>query len=549
MSTVTPPADFRGTFRDDLPARAVYAEGAGIARCVPAAVAVPGDAADVERLVQWASTTGTPLVPRGSGSGMAGGAVGAGVVVDLSRLAAIGAVDVAARRVSVGPGAVRGAVEAAARAVGLTFPPDPSSSPFCTLGGMAGTNAAGARTMRFGATRRWVAALDCVFADGSRAVVRRGAPPPDVAPVRRFLAEVAPSLVPNDVPRHAVRKESSGYALADYAASGDLVDLLVGSEGTLALFVGLELALAPAPAATSGVLAAYATLEGAVAGAALARGAGASACELLDRTFLDVAASGATDADAHALPTVPDAAESVILVELEGASVDGARDAARALADALGAAGALDVQVALDAAGERALWALRHAASPILSRLDPSLKSMQFIEDGTVPPDRLPDYVRGVRAALARQGIRGVIFGHAGDANVHVNPLVDLRDPDWRARVAALLDEVTALVARLGGTLSGEHGDGRLRTPLLDRVWDADALALFAAVKRAFDPQGILNPGVKVALPGQAPIDDVKYDRSLPPLPADARAALDRVADRREYARFRLELLRGGMAG
>jgi FAD/FMN-containing dehydrogenase len=401
-----------------------------------------------------------------------------------------------------------------------------------------------------------VTALDCVFSDGTRAVVRRRAAAPDVPAVRRFLATVAPTLQGRgDVARHDVRKESSGYALAEYAEGGDLVDLLVGSEGTLALFVGVELALAPAPNATSSVLAAFGTLEAAVLGAALARDAGASACELLDRTFLDVAtrgaaalgeapnAAGPAPSNVTPLPPVPADVESVILVEFEGESAAQARASAERLSGALLAAGARDVQVALDPRAEHALWALRHAASPILARLDPRLKSMQFVEDGTVPPEWLPEYVRGVRAALARQGMRGVIFGHAGDANVHVNPLVDVSLPGWRARVTALLDEVTALVASLGGTLTGEHGDGRLRTPLLDRVWDADALALFAEVKRAFDPSGVLNPGVKVPLPNQAPIDDVKYDPALPPLPAPVRGALDRIADRREYARFRLDLL------
>jgi FAD/FMN-containing dehydrogenase len=534
-----PVPDFRGAFRTDLPARALYAEGAGIARCVPRAVAVPSDAADVERLVAWATRTATALVPRGSGSGMAGGAVGPDVVVDLSRLDAIAPVDATARRVWVGPGAVRGAVETAARAAGLTFPADPSSGAFCTVGGMAATYAAGAHALRYGSTRPWIQALDCVFADGTRAVVRRGAPPPDLPAVRRFLADAAPSIRARGArARHDVRKDSSGYAVADYAASGELVDLLVGSEGTLALFVGLELALAPAPAATSSVLAAVATLEGAVLGAALARDAGASACELLDRTFLEVAREGG-----DAIPDVPAETEAAVLVELEGETAAQARAVADRLAAALVAAGARDVRVALDADAEHALWSLRHAASPILARLDPSLKSMQFIEDAAVPPDRLPEYVRGVRAALDRQEMRGVIFGHAGDANVHVNPLVDLRRDDWRARVAALLEEVTALAARLGGTLTGEHGDGRLRTPLLHRTWSGDALALFGAVKRAFDPDGVLNPGVKVARPGQAPLGDIKYDPDLPPLPAGARAALDRVADKREYARFRLDML------
>jgi FAD/FMN-containing dehydrogenase len=216
---------------------------------------------------------------------------------------------------------------------------------------------------------------------------------------------------------------------------------------------------------------------------------------------------------------------------------------ARTLETRFRAAGAPEVVLALDAETERTMWELRHAASPILSRLDPSLRSMQFIEDGCVPPERLAEYVRGVRAALDRQGIRGVIFGHAGDAHVHVNPLVDLRDTRWRERVDALLDEVTALAARLGGTLSGEHGDGRLRAPLLSRVWSAETLARFAAVKRAFDPDGLLNPGAKIAAAGARAVERVKYDPSLAPLAGEARQVLARVERERAYARPRLELL------
>jgi hypothetical protein len=168
---------------------------------------------------------------------------------------------------------------------------------------------------------------------------------------------------------------------------------------------------------------------------------------------------------------------------------------------------------------------------------------MQFIEDGCVPPDRLGDYVRGVRAALKAHDTRGVIFGHAGDAHVHVNPLVDVRRPDWRARVDGLLRDVTALVAELGGTVTGEHGDGRLRAPLLHEVWPAASLARFAAVKNAFDPAGILNPGAKLARTGDAPVSAVKYDPALAPLPPNARQALAKVEQERAYARPRLELL------
>ncbi|MFL5560574.1 MAG: FAD-binding oxidoreductase [Gemmatimonadaceae bacterium] len=536
---------FRGVIRDDADARGVYSEAAGIQRRLALAVAVPVDADDVVTLVRWAAATATPLVPRGSGSSMAGGAIGEGVVVDLSRLDAIGPVDAAAQRVRVGPGVVLGALNAAIVPAGLRFPVDPSSWSFCTLGGMASTNAAGARTVAVGSTRRWVLALDCVFADGSRALVRRGDPPPNVPPVARFLAEAAPSLRRREGERPArhpgVRKESSGYGISEWARGGedaeDLVDLLVGSEGTLALFVGIELMLQPIPAATASLLAAFPSLETAVDAAGAARAAGASACELLDRTFLDVAAAGP-------LPvTIPAGTEAVVMAEAEADSAPAANAIVASIVAACERAGATAVRVADSADAEKQLWALRHAASPILAKLDRALKSMQFIEDGAVPPPRLAEYVRGVRAALARQEIRGVIFGHAGDAHIHVNPLVDVRRPDWRARVAALLDEVTALVASLGGTVTGEHGDGRLRAPLLDRVWGSEIVERFALVKRAFDPAGILNPGAKVALAADTGIGDVKYDPSLPPLSPNARRALDHVEQSRAYSAFRLALI------
>jgi hypothetical protein len=138
-----------------------------------------------------------------------------------------------------------------------------------------------------------------------------------------------------------------------------------------------------------------------------------------------------------------------------------------------------------------------------------------------------------------------VIFGHAGDAHVHVNPLIDLRQADWRKKVMALLEDVVWLTRTLGGTLAGEHGDGRIRTPLLLRVWHKEAIRAFALVKTAFDPANIFNPGVKVPLPKQTPIGDVKYDPSLPPLPEKARTALDAVVKDRAYDRFRLSLIGG----
>ena len=533
-----PGREFRGDFRDDDAARAVYAEAAGIGRVMPLAVAVPSSADEVAVLVRWARDARVTLVPRASGSSMPGGAIGPGVIVDVSRLDAIGSVDRHARRIAVGPGAIRNTVDARARTVGLRFPVDPSSGAFCTIGGMTATNAAGARTLRFGSMRPWVHGLDCVFADGTRTVVRRGEPARPLPPIDRFLTNVAGDIrhAAESWPSSTLRKDSSGYALGDYARSGDLIDLLVGSEGTLAFFVGVELELTHVPGATASLLASYGSLDAAVRGAAEARRGNASACELLDRTFLDVAARGSP------LP-VPPNTEAVLLMELEADDGETVANAARALAHRLEQDGATGVSIGLGHDDEERLWALRHAASPILSRLDPSLKSMQFIEDSVVPPARLADYVRGVRTALAAHDTPGVIFGHAGDAHVHVNPLIDVRRDGWRDRVTGILDDVVDLTEKLDGSLSGEHGDGALRAPLLARTTRGDILALARRLKHAFDPDGLLNPGVKVPLPEQRALGDIKYDPDLPPHPAAAARVLERVERDRAYAEFRLAML------
>jgi FAD/FMN-containing dehydrogenase len=376
-------------------------------------------------------------------------------------------------------------------------------------------------------------------------LVSRLAPQPKGIPaLDRFTNDVDPLITSSDTLLHpGVAKDSSGYSVAAYAHTRKLVDLLVGSEGTLVIVVGVQLGLAPLARKRSSVLGAFRSLDDAVVAAATARAAGAVACELLERTFIDFALSGLSDSPVAALASIPEGTQAVLLAEVEGANDHESDDAANALAAAFNKAGASITIVALGTTDQREIWELRHAASPILGRLDPSLKSMQFIEDGAVPVEHLADYVRGVRESLDRNEVRGVIFGHAGDAHIHVNPLIDVAKPDWRQKVERILGDVVDLTARLGGTLAGEHGDGRLRAPLLSRTWSVEAVEMFRAVKSAFDPAGILNPGVKLPLANQIPIGDIKYDPLLPPLPPQVRRALDSITDKRAYSTFRLSLI------
>ncbi|MEZ0336551.1 MAG: FAD-binding oxidoreductase, partial [Gemmatimonadales bacterium] len=199
------------------------------------------------------------------------------------------------------------------------------------------------------------------------------------------------------------------------------------------------------------------------------------------------------------------------------------------------------VEAAFSPRAAERLWAIRHAASPILAGLPEERRSLQVIEDACVPLEQMGDYIRAVRRAGAARGIPVVVFGHAGDGHVHVNILPEVARAGWEDAVAGLLDEITDTVVRLGGTPSGEHGDGRLRAGLLRRVYGDDIVDLFARIKRAFDPLGIFAPGV--ILPSLEPaISRLKAGAKAIPLPADIATALREIERTGGYAKHRLEL-------
>ena len=505
-----PPRDFRGEWAVDEARRGAFAEHAGILRALPAAVAVPEDADDVAALVRWAAEHRIPLVPRAAGTGMPGGSVGPGVAVDVkARFRGVGPVDAERRTARVQPGASLAELNRAAAPHGLQFPVDPSSADRAAMGGIIANNSGGAHTVRYGSARAWVDSLDVVLADGALVTTARGVRDEDPR-LRAVLDRVDAALAGHHERIEArwprVRKNSSGYALREYLRSGDAVDLFAGSEGTLGMVVGATVRLAPVPAARGLALLEFTTLE--AAGAAVHRilELGPATCEMIDRTFIDLVRDSGEDPGYPLRPGL----EAILFVEMDGDS--GAEVAERLERLRAHVGGAADrVSLAVDRGEQERFWNVRHAASPIIARLAGERVSMQFIEDGVVPPARLPEYVRLLRRVLARHGLPAVIFGHAGDGNLHVNPLVDITKPGWRAEAEAIVYEVAKGIARLGGTMAGEHGDGRLRAPVLETVWGAEMVALFRTVKYAFDPLGILNPGVILPLPGQRPLDAIKY--------------------------------------
>ncbi len=498
---LTPPPGFRGAFSLDPGERRAHAGASGPVQLLPAAVAAPADADDVVRLVRWAADTGVSLVPRGAATGMPGGNVGPGVAVEMTPgFSGRCEVDATARRLRVGAGVVAADAARAAADAGLWLPALPSSAGRCTLGGMVANNAAGARTFRHGAIRERVMGLDVVLGTGERALLGEDGPHPAV--FAELAAHLSGTLSMPNAGWPRVRKNASGYALDRFLPATDAAQLLVGSEGTLGIVLGVTLALVEPPAQRAVLLVGLPALEDVVAAAEEARAAGASACELFGRRILEMAR---LDQDPDVGPLAR-GAEALLLLEVEGNrhEVEEGLARLRRMADGLGA-GLLEAR---DEAERTRLWEVRHRASPTIARAaERGLMSTQFIEDSVVPPERLPAYVRGLEAILAEAGMDAVIFGHAGDGNLHVNPLVDVGDPGWRQRVRQVLEATTDLVAGLGGTLTGEHGDGRIRAPLLARIWTKDLVRAFREVKTRLDPAGCLNPGVILPLPGQDPME------------------------------------------
>jgi FAD/FMN-containing dehydrogenase len=388
--------------------------------------------------------------------------------------------------------------------------------------------------------RSWVEALTIVTAEADLVALRRGKTQPESAALTRFDRDAAPAIA-SAAPLIAARfphthKNSSGYALDAYLASGDVLDLVIGSEGTLAIVTEVEWRLDPKPACRAGLRVSLRSLDELGPAVTALSSADPSAVELLDRSFLELVGSAALSEAG----LVSSDAEAVLLVELERANdksltqaLEQARSAVRPFA--------LSVESGISAQAADRLWAIRHAASPILARLPEEQRSLQVIEDACVPIAGMGEYIRAVRRVVAETGIPAVMFGHAGDGHIHVNLLPDVSRPGWEAAIVRVMNAVTETVVRLGGTLSGEHGDGRLRADALARVYGSEIVELFRRVKRSFDPLGIFNPGI-ILPSGDPPISRLKVGATAAPLPDDLQRSLREIERTGGYGRCRLEL-------
>jgi FAD/FMN-containing dehydrogenase/Fe-S oxidoreductase len=481
--------------------RAEYSSDASLYRVVPAVVAFPRSAEEVAAALEACRGLGVPLTARGAGTSIAGNAVGPGVVLDFSRhLNRIRGIDPEARSAVVEPGVVLDDLQRAAAAHGLRFGPEPSTHSRCTIGGMIGNNSCGSRALRYGRTADNVTELDLLAGTGERLAARHGAAP-ESSPLLSALHEIASaSLAVLRTELGRFGRQVSGYSLEHLLPERgfNAAAALTGTEGSCGLVLGATLRLVSAPAATALVVLGYPDMASAADAAPVLLPHSLVALEGMDARIVDVVRGRR---GAAAVPELP-RGTGWLLAELAGGS---AAEAAAGAPAAIATAGALAARTVTDPAEAAALWRIREDGSGLSARSPAGLPAHAGWEDAAVPPARLGSYLREFEALLASCGLTGMPYGHFGDGCVHIRIDFPLRAPGGSASFREFILAAARLVASYGGSMSGEHGDGRARSELLPLMYSKDALAAFASVKAACDPDGLLNPGIILnAFPVQA---------------------------------------------
>jgi len=488
-----------GGVRADPVHRAIYSTDASIYRVEPVAAVVPRSAIEAARAVSVAAAWGVPVTPRSGGTCLSGGAVGPGLVIDVSRnMDQILAVDADRLVARVQPGVVLDRLNAGLAPYGLMFGPDVATSSRACLGGMIGNNSSGARSIRYGKTVDHVIALEVVLADGSTLRVGPEVPERPAAAVARALA-VARDHADEVRERYPdVLRNVAGYNLpALLVDAPNPAHLLVGSEGTLGLITEAEVGLVRRPQRTALGLVYFDDLARAMDSVPRILSTGPSAVELIDRMLVDLARESPEFGALSGV--IAGSPEAVLVVEMQG---DEAGDLEARLSHlegtVLATREASRVDRITDAAGQASVWAVRKAGLGILSSMPGDSKPIAFVEDAALPPEELGRYVRAVRKVVRREGLEAAFYGHASAGCLHIRPVLDLRCGKDVARMERIASAVADLVRGLGGALSGEHGDGRVRSPYLERYYGSKLAGAFADVKAGFDPEGRFNPGVIV---------------------------------------------------
>lgn len=510
-----------GDVLTDVASRWMYATDASVYQQSPEAIVRPMHRQDCITVVREAAKHGVPLIPRAAGTSLAGQCIGAGIVVDISRyMTQVLEVAPDCSWVRVQPGAVLKDLNDQLRPLGVMFAPDPATADRCTIGGMIGNNAAGAHSILYGTTREHVMEIEAVLVDGN--ITHFGPLNREQLNTKKkqngLEGEIYRTLIDmidrygSDIlkqyPKPEIIRRNMGYALdvlLNSYQSGEkfnLASILCGSEGTLALITEAKLQLTPIIRGNAMVCAHFHTVNDALASVQAILDYGPAAIELLDKRIVELAmANPGQHRNCDWIRGMP---EAVLVTEFHGVDDEQAGGKALALIDDLRRRGMGYHHPLITRVEMSGVWSVRKAGLGMLMGINSKRKPVAVIEDAAVAPGDLAAYARDVQQIMERHSVHCVYYGHASVGLLHLRPELDLADSKDRKNFISIAADVATLVRRYGGSLSGEHGDGRLRTPFLRQMLGEKVYELNRRVKSAFDPLGIFNPGIVIS---EIPID------------------------------------------
>jgi FAD/FMN-containing dehydrogenase/Fe-S oxidoreductase len=507
--------EITGEIHFDKISRALYATDASVYQIEPLGVVIPRSRHDLIRLVTICAEYRCPITMRGGGTSQAGQAIGPGLVVDTSKhLTTLLDLNVAERWARVEPGLVLDELNAQLRPHGLRFAPDVSTASRATIGGMMANNSSGARSVLYGKTIDHVLEQEVVLSNGS--VVQFG--PMDADEVARKRSESSLEgacyrLVSDLAARHRaeierrfprVLRRVGGYNLDEFV-TGDrpfnLAKLMVGSEGTLGVVLSAKVKLVPLPTAKAVLAIQFASLLESLAATPLILRHGPSAVEVMDKSILDYTRQSAV-LEALRQSFIDGDPAALLCVEFYA---DRAEDLPPRLAalerDLRDHQFGYAYHHALDLAAQARIWSLREAGLGLSMAMKEDAKSLSFVEDTAVAPERLRDYIERFLAIVQRHGTTAGVYAHASVGCLHVRPVINMKTEAGVRRFEAIANDVSDLVLEFGGALSGEHGDGLVRSPFMEKMFGSELYEAFRTIKRTFDPNGIFNPGKIVDAP------------------------------------------------
>ncbi|WP_030438026.1 FAD-binding and (Fe-S)-binding domain-containing protein [Actinoplanes subtropicus] len=479
---------------DDATNRSMYASDASLYRIVPQAVVRPRADDEVAAALSVCRELGVPVTARGAGTSVAGNAIGPGVVLDFSRhLGSVLEVDPASRTARVQAGTVQAVLQAAAKPHGLRFGPDPSTHTRCTIGGMIGNNSCGSRTLGYGRTSDNVVGWSALTIDGSR-LVARGTVTDGAEKITSTLQDViGRNLAVGRTEFGRFGRQVSGYAVEHLLPEHgfNLTEFLVGSEGTLAVVTEATVRLVADPKYRILVVLGYPDFGTAGDAVPEILEFKPTACEGIDSRICDIVRARRGPG---AVPPLP-GGQAWLMVEIAGDDLGEAREQASRL---VASAGAVDTLIVEDPVQAAPLWRIREDGAGLAGRAPSGLPAHGGWEDAAVPPAKIGAYLRDFDALCVQHGLSNMPYGHLGDGCVHVRLDFPLDKPGGTGKFRAFLEDAADLVVSYGGSLSGEHGDGRARSELLSRMYSPAAIGLFREIKGTFDPGNLLNPGTIV---------------------------------------------------